>query len=140
MVDSSRDINSLEAAAATLSLLSSVVTKCVVPVVGFGTSSTEHLHVILRLEVGCPVVAEDEGVGVGIVFVFAVEIRNDRVVQMVTALLPGEGARIGHVLVVLGAELQELGIIAEFTAISLISFAAEGSCGHSTDQGKESKC
>jgi hypothetical protein len=138
VIDSSCDVNGvLEAAAATLS---SIVTKCVASIVRFGTSSAEHLHVLLRLEVGCPVVAEDEGVGVGIMCMLAVVIGDDRVVQMVTALLPGERARVGHVLVELGAELQELGIIGEFTAISgLISEAAEGSGGHGTDQGDESE-
>jgi hypothetical protein len=69
----------------------------------------------------------------------AVVISDDRVVQMVTALLPGERARVGHVLVVLGAELQELGIITKFTAISLISHGTEWSSGHGTDQGDESE-
>jgi hypothetical protein len=105
VIDGGRNVNGLEAAAAKVSLLSSVVTKGVAPVVGFGTSAAKHLHVLLRLEVGSPVVGEDEGVGIGIVCVLTVVVGDLCVVQMVTALLPGERAGVRHVLVVFGAEL-----------------------------------
>ena len=80
--------------------------------------------------------AEDESVGVGIMCMFAVVLGDRSVVQMITALLTRERARIGRVLVVLGAELQELGIVSEF---AFISGHAEGSSGHGTDQGDESE-
>jgi hypothetical protein len=137
VIDSGRLVDCvLEATATTLS---SVVVKCVVAVVGFGTSAAKQFLVLLRLEVGGPVVAEDESVGVGIMCMLAVVLRDGRVVQMVTALLTVERARIGHFLVVLGAELQELRIVGHFTALSRVSDAAEGSSGHGTNQGDESE-
>jgi len=72
-------------------------------VVALWASATEELCVLLRLEVGCPVVAKDKGVGVSIICMLAIVICDRRVVDMVTALLLLEGARVRHVLVVLRA-------------------------------------
>ena len=69
----------------------------------FWASATEKLSVLLRLHVGSEVVTEDENVGVSIMCMLAIPVGDRRVVNMVTALLPLESARVGHVLVVLGA-------------------------------------
>ena len=81
--------------------------------------------------------AEDEFVWVGIMCMFAVVLFDDRVVQMVTALLPGEGARIGHVLVVLGAVLEELGVITELSTVTHATHVRTG--GSNANQGGQGK-
>ena len=66
-------------------------------------SATEKLSVLLRLHIRSEVVAEDEYIGVRIMCMLAIPVCDRGVVNMVTALLLLESARVGHVLVVLGA-------------------------------------
>ena len=69
----------------------------------FWAYTTEKLLVLLRLHVGSEVMAEDKSVRVSTMCMLAIPVGDHRVVQMVTALLPLESARVRHVLVVLGA-------------------------------------
>lgn len=102
VIDSGCTVNFVLEATATAATApsGSVINERVVALWAF---ATEELCVLIRLEVGCPVVAKDKGVGVSIICMLAIVICDRRVVDMVTALLPLEGARVRHVLVVLRA-------------------------------------
>ena len=75
-----------------------------------GLFQAKQLLEFLRLEVGGPVVTEDERVRIvygASRILFRVEIVDDIVINVEHALSPDEGPRIVHVLVVLGDVLEE---------------------------------
>jgi hypothetical protein len=82
-------------------------------------------------------VAKDEDIRVATACSLAVILLDDIVIVVIPDLLSGERGRICHILVVLGAVLEELGIITELSTVTHATKVRSG--GSDTNQGGQGK-
>ena len=81
--------------------------------------------------------AKDEDIRVATAGSLAIMVGDDSVIRVIPDLPLGERRRICHVLVVLGAVLEELGVITE---LSTVTHATEvGTGGSDANQGGQGK-
>jgi hypothetical protein len=116
---------------------SSVISKCGLLGVSCGHVEAKKLLILFWFEIGCPIVAKDEDIRVATASSLAIIILDDIVIQVIPVLLSGECGCTCHILVVLGAVLEELGIITEFTTGAHTTTVRTGSSD--TNQGGQGK-